>query len=147
MPWACNWVLIGGETLASEPVTRWPSSLASTASEPIKVPQIPRIWMCMGYLKKRPAGARKLGRQVTAGVDTGPARRPPQERPNAKREVDRLPVNIAAKAPPAGMVACCRSVLAGTALVGGALAATVPFNPARCARCHACAACDTGYCG
>ncbi|MNY54583.1 hypothetical protein D3C86_1904760 [compost metagenome] len=44
--------------MASEPVTRWPSSLASTANEPMKVPQMPRIWICMiyleGVLKNRP---------------------------------------------------------------------------------------------
>ena len=36
-------VLIGGYTLASEPVTSWPSERASIASPPMKVPQIPNI--------------------------------------------------------------------------------------------------------
>src|SRR6185295_11450899 len=44
---ARSWSLIGGYTLASQPVTRWPASRASAARPPMKVPQMPRMWMCM----------------------------------------------------------------------------------------------------
>src|SRR6185437_1284961 len=45
MPSARNWSLIGGYTFASEPSTSMPSSRASAAMPPMKVPQMPRMWM------------------------------------------------------------------------------------------------------
>ena len=48
MPKARSWVLMGGYTPVSQPVTVCPASRASAAKPPMKVPQIPNMCMCMG---------------------------------------------------------------------------------------------------
>jgi len=47
MPRASSWVLMGGYTLVSEPVTLWPKAFAMAAMPPIKLPQIPKICTCI----------------------------------------------------------------------------------------------------
>ena len=47
IPRASSWVLMGGYTLVSEPVTLWPKAFAMAAMPPIKLPQIPRICKCI----------------------------------------------------------------------------------------------------
>ncbi len=39
--------VIGGYTLASQPVTVWPAARAISARPPMKVPQMPRMCRCM----------------------------------------------------------------------------------------------------
>jgi hypothetical protein len=43
IPCSSSWVLIGGYTLASHPVTRCPAARASRATPPMKVPQMPMM--------------------------------------------------------------------------------------------------------
>ena len=47
IPAPSSWVLMGGYTFSSVPVTWCPSSLANNAMLPINVPQIPRICIFM----------------------------------------------------------------------------------------------------
>src|SRR5690606_24293132 len=47
MPSCSSWVDIGGYTAWSLPSTWWPSSRASAATPPMKVPAIPRMWSFM----------------------------------------------------------------------------------------------------
>src|SRR3954468_14459379 len=58
MPCDSSCVLIGGYTLASQPVTLWPAAFAMAAMPPMKVPQMPRMWICIGLKAWDRAGSR-----------------------------------------------------------------------------------------
>src|SRR5690606_9730553 len=76
MPRRSSWVDIGGYTAWSLPSTAWPSSRASAATPPMKVPAMPRIcsFKASGPVERRPAAVDDLVDRADAVHHAEPAR-------------------------------------------------------------------------